>query len=66
MCGTCEQKMGKAGMALGGLSTLLALVCRVAHVAPMEIGARSFAAGAVLMFLMAIAANTTHAHETPH
>lgn len=63
MCGSCEPKMGKAGMGLGVLFMVLAAVSRLAHFYPASLGPRSFAAAAALMFLMAIAANTTHSHD---
>ena len=64
MCGACEPKMAKAGMCLGMLSTAVAVVTKLAGMAPMHVGPRAFAAAAALGFLMAIAANTTHSHPS--
>ena len=63
MCGSCESKMGKAGLGLGVLSTVGAVVLRLTHMTPMNLGSHSLAAAAQLFFLLAIAANTTHGHE---
>lgn len=73
MCGKCDVVMGKAGccsIALGAISTLLAVVSRLSAFAPMRLGPRSFAAGAALLFLLAIAIHTcqhscANAGETP-
>lgn len=64
MCGKCEPYMGKAGTGLGVLSLLIAVVTRAAHLAPMGVGPKSFAAASALFLLLAIAANT-HRHEGP-
>lgn len=63
MCGKCEPMMAKAGVGIGVLCIVLAGVSRLASLSPMALGPKSFAAMAALMFLMAIAVNTSHKHE---
>ena len=65
MCGKCEHVAGKAGLGLGILGTVLAVVSKCCYFSVLHAGPRGFAAFAALMFLMAIAANTSHPHETP-
>ena len=53
--------MAKAGCVstmLGVVSMLLAVITRLAHWAPMQLGPRSFAAGAALLLLLSIALHT--------
>lgn len=70
MCGTCETVSGKiacVAKTLGILSMILAVLARLVHFYPLGLGPRSFAAGAALMFLFAIANRScschTHAEE---
>jgi hypothetical protein len=51
-------KMGCVSTMLGFVSTLLAVITKLSHWAPMMLGPRSFAAGAALMLLLSIALHT--------
>ena len=63
MCGKCEGMMSKGATGIGLVSTLLAIVSRALHFTPGQLGPRSFAGMAALMFLLAIAVNTCpHSH----
>jgi hypothetical protein len=55
--------VGKAGMGLGLLSTLLAVGAKLGHMPCSGPGPKSFGGFAALMLLLAIAANTSHKHE---
>lgn len=67
MCGRCEPYLSKAATGGGLLSIVLAVATRLGHCAVAGVGPRSFAVGAALLLLLAIALNTRqHSHaETP-
>ena len=61
MCGKCEVFMAKLGcgsIAAGLILIILAAVSRLAHLAILGLGPRSFAAGAALLLLLSIAIHT--------
>lgn len=64
MCGKCEHYLGKAGLGLGVVGTVLAVASKCCYFTVLGAGPKGFAAFAALMFLLAIAANTTHSHES--
>ncbi len=63
MCGKCESKLAKASIGLGVVCLLLAVITRLGHFAVANLGSWSFAFGAGLLFLLAIAFNTLPTHE---
>lgn len=61
MCGKCEvflAKIGCGSIVLGFISMLLAVITKLMRWAPMHVGPRSFAAGAALLLLFAIATHS--------
>jgi hypothetical protein len=51
-------KIGCVSTLAGMVSTLLAIITRLTHWDPMQLGPRDFAAGAALLFLLSIAVHT--------